>query len=537
MLCSQSIEITSFSTNTVEINPLLGGNVSINFKYSSETGSMGNHIYMALELLDGTNSFKKTIAEITLENQIAGTNVSGSINLFISSNNLLSANLEVGYYYQVKSILYASSSWTEIAWSGYWNTPSILLQDTSAVILNTDAIIKGADVSWMSEMEASGYVWKDNVGTTKNLMPLLKAYEINAVRLRVWVDPSISEANGWCDIPDMVHKAKLATAEGLDVMVCIHYSDYWADPGQQNKPASWDSFTVSELETAIYNHTTNILAALALEGITPKWVQLGNETNDGLLWPTGKPSLNGFSNYAKFIAAGNNAVKNFDSSIKTMVHLSNGYDNNLYQWNIGGLISNGAQFDIIGMSLYPDPSNWINWVNETYTNMLDMKSQFGREVMIAEVGVNFSTPDIAYQFLVYILEKTRKAGGLGVFYWEPIAHNGWKSYSKGAWDSDGSPSVAMDAFVDSKTLINGDKSTINSNIIGLKLYPNPVSGQLTITVIDKEIDTLTIFDKVGRELKVISGFKSHHILDISDLPKGVYLMTTNTKETFRFITY
>ncbi|MFD0836448.1 glycosyl hydrolase 53 family protein [Mariniflexile aquimaris] len=537
MVFSQSIEITSFSTNPVEINPLVGGNVIINYKYSSETGSAGNHIYLALELLDGTNSFKKTIAEITLENQQAGTNVTGVVNLFISSNNILSANLDTGYYYQVKSILFASGGWTGIAWSGYWNTPSILLQDTSAVVPRTDAIIKGVDVSWMSEMESSGFVWKDNAGITKNLMPLLNQFEINAVRLRVWVDPSISEANGWCDIPDLVYKAKLASAEGMDVMVCIHYSDYWADPGQQNKPAAWDGLTVAELETAIYNHTTNILTALAAEGITPKWVQLGNETNNGLLWPTGKPSINGFSNYAKFIAAGNNAVKNFNSTIKTIVHLSNGYDNNLYQWNIGGLISSGAQFDIIGMSLYPDSNNWINLVNDTYSNMIDMKSRYGKEVMISEVGFNSTTPNIAYQFLVFILEKTREAGGLGVFYWEPIAHNGWKSYSKGAWDSDGSPSVAMDAFVDFKTLSIGDKSTFDFDYKGLKFYPNPVSKQLIITVINKQIVTLKIFDIFGRELKAFTGFKSHHVLDVSDLPKGIYLLTTNTKETFRFITY
>ena len=323
------------------------------------------------------------------------------------------------------------------------------------------------------------YTWQDNDGNATELMPLLTDYDLDAVRLRVWVNPDVSPANGWCDIDDMVNKAILADNEGMDVMVCIHYSDHWADPSQQNKPAAWLNMSVSQLETAVANHTTDILTALDAVGITPKWVQIGNETNDGMLWNTGKASAGGFANYASFLNAGSLAVKTFDNSIKTILHLADGNDNNLYQWNIGGLLNNGLvfnRFDIIGMSLYPDENNWKQLVDDTYNNMNSIQSQYNKDVMMVEVGFENSRPDISYQFLVYMIEKTRQANGLGVFYWEPIARSPFTSYSKGAWDNDGSPSQAMDAFLNSSTLSTTEfLQNPEPNYI---IYPNPTSDKL-----------------------------------------------------------
>ena len=456
-LFSQSIEITSFNENPLEVSPLLGATLTINFNYSSEVGSIGNHIYIGLEILDGNNQFVKTIAESTLQNQQTGTNIQNSVNFFIGSVHKLSTNLPNGHYYQVKAILY-KTNWIANAWAGYWNTPALILQNTQGYEFSKNRINKGADISWMTEMENSGFTWKDNNGNSKELMPLLKEYDLDAVRLRVWVNPDVSSANGWCDIDDLVVKAELAKNAGLEVMISIHYSDWWADPGQQTKPVAWINFSISQLETAVYNHTTDILNALNTKGITPKWVQIGNETSDGMLWNSGKASTGGFGNYAKFINAGTNAVKAFNNSIKTILHLPNGNDNPLFRWNIDGLINNGlisSRLDIIGMSLYPEENNWVSMVNDTYNNMIDVKTRYNKDVMMAEVGFASNRPDISNQFLTYIIEKTKQANGLGVFYWEPIAHKNWNSYSKGAWDEDGSPSIAMDAF-----LIFTSKSTL-----------------------------------------------------------------------------
>jgi arabinogalactan endo-1,4-beta-galactosidase len=300
---AQSIEITSFNQNPIEVSPLLGGDLDVNFKYTSQTGSPGNNLYIGLEQLDENNQFIKTIDGVSLENEPAGTDVERSVHLFVGSIHPLSEELPAGHYYQVIVRLY-TNTWTELTSAGYWNTPALVTQNTIDYNFSQNPISKGADVSWMTEMEANGFTWQDNDGNATELMPLLSNYDLDAVRLRVWVNPDVSPANGWCDIQDMVNKAILADNEGMDVMVCIHYSDHWADPGQQNKPSAWANISVAQLETSVADHTTDILTALDTVGITPKWVQIGNETNDGMLWNTGKASLGNFDNYASFLNAG-----------------------------------------------------------------------------------------------------------------------------------------------------------------------------------------------------------------------------------------
>ncbi|PQJ75714.1 glycosyl hydrolase 53 family protein [Polaribacter gangjinensis] len=534
-LFSQSIEITSFNENPLEVSPLLGATLTINFNYSSEVGSIGNHIYIGLEILDGNNQFVKTIAESTLQNQQTGTNIQNSVNFFIGSVHKLSTNLPNGHYYQVKAILY-KTNWIANAWAGYWNTPALILQNTQGYEFSKNRINNGADISWMTEMENSGFSWKDNNGNSKELMPLLKEYDLDAVRLRVWVNPDVSSANGWCDIDDLVVKAELAKNAGLEVMISIHYSDWWADPGQQTKPVAWINFSISQLETAVYNHTTDILNALNTKGITPKWVQIGNETSDGMLWNSGKASTGGFGNYAKFINAGTNAVKAFNNSIKTILHLPNGNYNPLFRWNIDGLINNGlisSRLDIIGMSLYPEENNWVSMVNDTYNNMIDVKTRYNKDVMMAEVGFASNRPDISNQFLTYIIEKTKQANGLGVFYWEPIAHKNWNSYSKGAWDEDGSPSIAMDAFLIKETLSTTDNSIIEE--ISYQIFPNPTNDILHVKSIKKELKSIKIFDVNGRLILEKNSGKLTEFLKINQLSKGMYILKINKEKSIKFI--
>jgi arabinogalactan endo-1,4-beta-galactosidase len=526
---SQSIEIVSFGENPLEISPLLGADLTVNFKYSSEVGATSNHIFIGLEILDSNNQYVSYINGITLNNQQAGTDIQKSASFFVGSIHKLSADLPAGHYYQVKATLYASGGWIENAWAGYWNSPVVTLQDTNGYDFSTKSISKGADISWMTEMESEGYTWKDNAGNTKELMPLLKEYDLNAVRLRVWVNPENSSANGWCDIDDLVTKAEKAKANNLDIMICIHYSDWWADPGQQTKPADWSNYSVSQLEAAVSNHTADILNALDAKGIIPKWIQIGNETNDGMLWTTGKASAGGFGNYAKFLNAGANAVKTFNTNIKTILHLASGNDNGLFQWNIDGLVNNGFQinkFDIIGMSLYPDLDNWKSNVDDTYDNMIDLKSRYNKEVMMVEIGFSYSRQDISYQFLTYMIEKTKQADGLGVFYWEPIARNPFTSYSKGAWDADGSPSLAMDAFLDKSTLSVENIKNVNSVF---NVYPNPSKSIITINALENRVNTIKIYSLNGNILIEKKGNYKNLEVDISKLTAGIYFIKINNK--------
>ena len=309
--------------------------------------------------------------------------------------------------------------------------------------VNTD-FVKGADISWLTEMEASGRKFYNNAGVEKECMQLLKDLGMNAIRLRVWVNPS----SGWNNTADVLAKAIRAKNLGMKIMIDFHYSDTWADPGHQTKPAAWASQDLNTLKQSLANHTTSVLNTLKTNGITPAWVQVGNETNDGMLWPDGKASVN-MNNFAQLVIAGYNAVKAVDASIKVIVHISNGYDNNLFRWIFDGLKNNGAQWDVIGMSLYPTPSNWSALNNQCLSNMNDMVSRYNKDVMVLEVGMSWDQATACNSFLTDLITKVRAVSGgrgLGVLYWEPEAYNNWQGYTLGAFDNSGKPTVALSAF-------------------------------------------------------------------------------------------
>ena len=310
---------------------------------------------------------------------------------------------------------------------------------------------KGADISWVAGMEAQGYTWKDKNGVTRDIIQILKQdYQMNSVRIRVFVNPSSSYGNGYMNKDRAAALAKRAKDAGMSVMLTLHYSDSWADPGQQTKPAAWASYSFQQLMDAVWNHTREVMTAMQSKGVTPDWVQIGNETNDGMLWSDGKATIN-MKNYAWLINTGNNAVKSISSTTKTIVHLANGYDNSIFVWNIGGLIANGANFDIIGMSLYPSSTDWSAKVTQTVSNSQNMISRYGKPVMITEIGMDYTQTAAAKNFVADIKTKMRNiagGNGLGVFYWEPQATPGYNGgYSKGAWQADGKPTIALEGFL------------------------------------------------------------------------------------------
>lgn len=312
-------------------------------------------------------------------------------------------------------------------------------------IPNTPAFFaKGADVSWLTQMETQRIKFYNRGGVEQDLFQILKSEGANSIRLRVWVNP----VDGYNNTSDVIDKAIHAKNAGMKIMIDFHYSDTWADPGNQNKPAAWAAQDISTLQTSVYNHTLTVLNTLKTNSIIPQWVQVGNETNDGMLWPEGKASTN-MTNFVSLITAGYDAVKAVDTSIKVIVHISNGYDNGLFRWMFDGLKNNGAKWDIIGMSLYPSAANWSSLNGQCLSNMSDMVSRYNKPVMICEVGMSWADSTACKSFLSDIIAKTKsvKGGkGLGVFYWEPEAYNNWLGYTLGAFDNAGKPTIALDSF-------------------------------------------------------------------------------------------
>jgi arabinogalactan endo-1,4-beta-galactosidase len=304
---------------------------------------------------------------------------------------------------------------------------------------------RGADISWLTQMESSGYLFYYSTGKQTDCMQILKSLGLNSIRLRAWVNP----ANGWCNTVDLATKAVRAKNLGFRIMVDFHYSDVWADPGHQTKPASWALLPFASLPDTLYQYTYRVLDTLKSLGIQPEWVQVGNETNDGMLWEDGRASTK-FGNYVQLINAGYSAAKAVDDSAKVIVHISNGFDNGLFRWMFDSLQFYGAHWDVIGMSLYPSTSNWSALDQQCLSNMNDMVTRYGKSIMISEIGMDVNAPAISRSFISDMVHKTSSlpgGKGLGVFYWEPECYN-WQQYSLGAFGNNGQPTAALYGFTD-----------------------------------------------------------------------------------------
>ncbi|MET0357305.1 MAG: glycosyl hydrolase 53 family protein [Cellvibrio sp.] len=313
--------------------------------------------------------------------------------------------------------------------------------------LSHAAVVKGADVSWTSEIEGYGHKYYNRSGVQKDIFAIMKEQGMTAARIRVWVNP----AQGWYNgTQDVVAKAKRAKAAGLSVMIDFHYSDTWADPANQTKPAAWSSYTLQQLMDAVYNSTRYTLQALKDGGVTPTWVQVGNETSNGMLWGDGKASTN-MKNYAWLTNSGYDAVKSIFSSAKVIVHVANCYKNADNRWLFDGLKANGGKFDVLGFSNYPTNVSGSSWqtINAScLTNLNDMVSRYGKEVMVTEIGVPWDNSS-AYTIVKDMVTKVGQVSngkGIGIFYWEPEARPGWYGYSMGAMDASGKATAAWDAF-------------------------------------------------------------------------------------------
>ena len=318
----------------------------------------------------------------------------------------------------------------------------VALMAAAPAALQAATFAEGADVSWVDQLESAGYSFYNASGVKADPFVLLKGLGVNAIRLRVWVNPS----GGWCNAADTLYKAKRAAAQGQRIMIDFHYSDSWADPGQQTLPADWRSHGVAQLNTDVYAHTHDVLNYLKSNGIAVEWVQVGNEINGGMLWPQGSTSH--FGQLAGFINSGYDATKSVYPNAQVVLHLANGHDNAVFRWFFDNVKVAGAKWDVIGLSHYPTASNWSSRNASVAANMNDMVARYGKPVIVAEVGMDWQQATAARSMLSDLLAKVRALGskGLGVFYWEPEAWPGWQGYTMGALDGSGRFTSALDPY-------------------------------------------------------------------------------------------
>ncbi len=309
---------------------------------------------------------------------------------------------------------------------------------------------KGADISWVTEMEDKGMKFYNASGSETECTALMKEIGFDAIRLRVWVDPK----DGYCGKEDVLEKAKRARDLGMRLMIDFHYSDSWADPGKQNIPQAWKDFNAVQMAEAVDKHTTDVLKTLKDNDIEVEWVQVGNEVNSGMLWPSGKVQGNSAENFVRYANAGHDAAKRIYPDVKTILHVSNGQDLDLFHWFFTLMMSQNTRYDMIGMSLYPSwwenggyTQNYISIINDCIRNIGAVSATFNKPVMLCEIGMPCSEPAMSYEAINHLLCEVMKMEECqGVFYWEPEAPDGYNGgYGLGAF-KDGRPTKALDPF-------------------------------------------------------------------------------------------
>lgn len=317
-------------------------------------------------------------------------------------------------------------------------------------------MIKGMDVSMIMELESYGASYYLN-GKKEDLFRLLKTCGANMVRLRIWPDPYDEEGNpyggGMNDLKTTIEIAKRVVENGMEIMLDFHYSDFWADPAKQVKPKAWKELSGKELETAVYLHTVNTLKALRNQKLVPAMVQVGNEITKGLLWPDGY--VDQTERMAALLQAGIKGVREECPNAKIVLHLDFGTDNQMYRQWFGRIEPYALDFDVIGMSYYP---HWNGSLQLLSDNMNDISSRYGKEVLVAETSIGYTTDTLGCKGIVFSEEQEKATGypatmegqeaflrelyhtvrnvqnnkGIGVFYWEPA----WLAIPDCTWASE-----------------------------------------------------------------------------------------------------
>lgn len=305
----------------------------------------------------------------------------------------------------------------------------------------------GADISATTMLEHQGIFSYNAQGVRTENTLLMQQLGMNAIRLRVWVDPR----GGWSSKEDLLAMALRAQRLGMPILVCFHYSDWWADPGKQYPPAAWADLSYEPLCLALAQHTRETLTLLRDHGIDVRWVQVGNETSNGFLWPVGHRDR--MEQYAGLTEAGYQAVKSVFPDAQVIVHLDNGFDHELYRSIFDALHDFGTHWDMIGMSIYPywaiqagrEPDAEATLCH-SLENISLLAERYQCPVMIVETGVEAQKPDEGYDFLSRLIDGALRLPGApckGVFYWAPESYHG--GYPLGAFIDD-RPSRIMDAF-------------------------------------------------------------------------------------------
>lgn len=308
-----------------------------------------------------------------------------------------------------------------------------LALSTTATAQEDPLFYFGVDLSYVNEMDDCGAVYQED-GSPRDAFELFADHGANLVRARLWHNPDWTEYSTLNDVKRTFTRARDA---GLTTLLDIHYSDNWADPGTQEIPAAWEDLDDDALVDAVYQYTTDVLTELAAEGLVPAFVQVGNETNSGMLHRGGEQN---WARDARLFNAGIQAARDFsaesDRDVKILLHVAQ--PQNTMWWFTEAEAAGITDFDVIGISFYPQWSTFS--IGDMGAQVTTLRQRFGKEVMVLETaygwtreavdetadnvldqglrGYSFSVEG-QYQFMRDLSQSLISNGALGVVYWEP----------------------------------------------------------------------------------------------------------------------
>lgn len=336
-------------------------------------------------------------------------------------------------------------------------------------------MLAGGDISFLPTIEQHGGTYRDAAGA-RDLPRLLADHGWDAVRLRLWHTPTDAHSG----LPEVLALARRTSAAGLQLLLDIHYSDTWADPGQQTKPTAWTSLPFDVLTDSVYRYTRDVVGALKDQGTLPTMVQLGNEIRPGMLWPDGRVdgSYNQPAQWDRLVTLLHAARRGVLEAAGAqppllMIHLDHGGDNLLGRYFFDELKARGLEYDVIGVSYYP---KWHGTLGQLGANLADLSARYARDVYVVETAYPWTldwkdgtansmgtsadllpaypaTPQGQADFLRslrLVLGNVPGGRGKGVFYWAPEwlaipgVHSSWENAT--LFDFDGKALPALDTL-------------------------------------------------------------------------------------------
>jgi len=316
----------------------------------------------------------------------------------------------------------------------------------------------GADVSFLAKCEQDGVVFKEN-GQPVDVLAMLRAHHYNWVRLRVFHDPIAAPDKLPNDLPYPLALARRAKALGFRILLDLHYSDSWADPGKQPMPAAWAKLKHKLLVEQVFAYTRDTIAAFAQQGLMPDMVQVGNEITNGMLWPDGKlpDNWDNFADLLKAGIAGVEAGRGTAPKPRIMIHIERSGNYDAAVWFFDNLIAHHVRFDVIGLSYYPF---WHGNLVTLRGNLHDLALRYHLPIIVVETAYNWTpgamtakkpdlpeTPEGQLAFLRAVDAAVRAIPdglGQGVFWWESAAEGSLRGRS--FFDNNGNVLPVITAF-------------------------------------------------------------------------------------------